>query len=143
MDPQSLKDEIKGEISKHLQKAVYADLLMPENGFEIINLSTVWETWNLKQKTKWFVYNKLPIFKKHSDRVRQVIDERNQQCIDNRSEEEIKEDYYPFCSFEKYPIHLISNPKSILTVDLTIRPKQALEYISISIGIDDVSDSSR
>lgn len=97
--------------------------------FNVGQVGTVWENWNIKQKIKWLFYNKTPILKNISKQLLNTIEKHNGLV---HSLLDIAQDAPDLINI---PEHLISNPKSHVTIDIFIKPIQSIGSINMSFKI--------
>lgn len=89
-----------------------------------VEAEILWKTMTLKEKAKWFFYNK--IFKKSGNSLRKQIDDIN---FNNRLNEEPGEYWMPI----PYPDYLNQTPKSTIAVNAEVKLCTPIEYIAVDL----------
>lgn len=108
-------------------------------GYEIKKCDTLWNIFSLKQKIGWY-WAKIT---GKSAKTRALIDEKNkvryeyavEQAETDGDPETSAFDYYERMD---YPDWAQSNPKSMIRFETILRPNQAIEFVELSIQLDDV-----
>jgi hypothetical protein len=119
-------EAVKNNLANCLEMVRKQKLIEPN--FEIGKCGQLWSLWSLKQKLKWYFYNKTPIIKDLSAQIRKEIWDYNLLLVDPETHE--------YAEMPKeYPEHLIPDPKSIIIVDTKVKLSQGLNFISIDMTL--------
>jgi len=124
-------DSVKKELLKTLGNLQKRELIAPQ--FEIGTCSQLWSSWTLKQKLKWYFYNKTPIIRDLSDQIRKGIDDYNILAWDYKTEKYAEDP-------KEYPDYLIPFPKTIIVSNIYVKPTQGVEFIAIDFTLSDKCD---
>lgn len=121
-------EAVKESLSNTLNHIYNRELITDQ--FKIGRCGQLWSLWSLKQKFKWYFYNKAPIVKDLSERIRNEIDDYNSLLVDPETHE--------YASIPKeYPEHLQPSPKSIMITDMQIKLKQSIDFITLDVTLGD------
>lgn len=100
---------------------------------------TLWKRMSLKEKLKWFAYNRFP-FRSRGDLERQLLtalDERERLYwrLSNPGKDP--------CDYPHHfnlPNHLQPNPKTIVVMDVTLNLAQPIEFVTCDLELDSNGD---
>lgn len=123
------QNEIKETLTKTL-KDLENQKIVCSSDTQNTKVEQLWKTWSIKQKLKWFTYNKLPILRESSEATRKAIDNYNDLAFKT---EEFTGYYDPM----EYPEHLITSPKSVLVTDVNLKLNTSIDFIVMDFTIGD------
>jgi hypothetical protein len=137
-------DDVKNSVGRYLDSLSTRQLV---HGYEVGEVKQLWQSWTLKQKFKWSIYNKLPVIKEISAEHRNLIHEHNSMidlihaleipdpsCLHSSESDETYDDLYKY-KRKELPEHLICDPKTIVLTDVKIKPVKSLDFISINVEV--------
>lgn len=101
----------------------------------VSNCDSAWNKMTIKEKIKWFVYNRFPL-KKHGDLERKIIKLQHEldylEWVDENPDKDVSEFPYRL----DMPKYLEPNPKDLVLVDIQMTLASPLEYLNVVIDTD-------
>ena len=129
---QRIKENINSTLKQFHNQGLIHNQEAPD-----VKVDILWNSWTLKQKAKWFLTNKIcPWIAKDTRDLHTIQDLNILELYANWVDAE-----HPFAEPSVYrsdmPEWAIINPKSIVISDITIRPIQSLDFITVNIEVGD------
>ena len=120
-------DPIKEQVNLATQRCLH-NLSAQIHGGEVISIGTMWERFTWKEKLKWLHINRLCPW--IGNLGRKQYEEARSAWYANQDPED--DDFYPY----KINPMFEANPKGVIVSDISIRPVQPIEFISLKMTLE-------
>lgn len=126
-------ENVKKGVIKYFDKMAQNSIIAKD--YKLDKVMRLWDSFSLYRKLKWWIYNKVWPFKELAECKREILDnERLIRYLEAKIEYP-KDDPLDHIERIEYPPILEPNPKSIVVMDIDIKPSQPLDYVNLNFEI--------